>query len=171
MIKRITNMKQDEVRLIKISREALFEFIYEKFIESQDDYLNVKATDVSDFFEIGSDIQGGMVSTLPDGYEDFCKSAFWHKVCDEKKALTWAKNHGADPQPDERIKVVAHVPEIQRGDSGQAVEVWQTILGIDADGDFGPTTQAYTIAFQRKMGLTADGIVGKTTWNKGLYLD
>ena len=86
-------------------------------------------------------------------------------------ALAWAKNHGADPQPDERIKVVAHVPEIQRGDSGQAVEVWQTILGIDADGDFGPTTQAYTIAFQRKMGLTADGIVGKTTWNKGLYLE
>ena len=61
--------------------------------------------------------------------------------------------------------------KLQRGDSGQAVEVWQTILGIDADGDFGPTTQAYTIAFQRKMGLTADGIVGKTTWNKGLYLD
>lgn len=86
-------------------------------------------------------------------------------------ALAWAKSHGADPQPDERIKVVAHVPEIQRGDSGQAVEVWQTILGIDADGDFGPTTQAYTIAFQRKYGLTADGIVGKTTWNKGLYLD
>ena len=52
MIKRIKNMKQDEVRLIKISREALFEFIYEKFIESQDDYLGVKATDVSDFFEI-----------------------------------------------------------------------------------------------------------------------
>ena len=48
---------------------------------------------ISDFFEIGSDIQGGMVSTLPDGYEDFCKSAFWHKVCDEKKALTWAKNY------------------------------------------------------------------------------
>ena len=40
-------MKQDEARVIKISREALFEFIYEKFIESQDDYLNVKATDVS----------------------------------------------------------------------------------------------------------------------------
>ena len=32
MIKRIKNMKQDEVRLIKISREALFEFIYEKFM-------------------------------------------------------------------------------------------------------------------------------------------
>ena len=48
-------MKQDEARVIKISREALFEFIYEKFIESQDDYLDVKATDVSDFFEIDFD--------------------------------------------------------------------------------------------------------------------
>ena len=55
MIKRIKKMKQDEVRLIKISREALFEFIYEKFIESQDDYLDVKATDVSDFLEIDFD--------------------------------------------------------------------------------------------------------------------
>jgi hypothetical protein len=26
-------MKQDEVRVIKISREALYEFVYEKFIE------------------------------------------------------------------------------------------------------------------------------------------
>ena len=78
MIKRIKNMKQDEVRLIKISREALFEFIYEKFIESQDDYLDVKATDVSDFFEIdfesgdflfcaiNSEDEKGNFKTLPE---------------------------------------------------------------------------------------------------------
>lgn len=85
-------------------------------------------------------------------------------------ALEWAKGHGGD-DPVERIKVTAHVPEIQRGDCGQAVEVWQTILGIDADGDFGPVTQASTIAFQKRKGLAGDGIVGKSTWNKGLYLE
>jgi hypothetical protein len=34
-----------------------------------------------------------MVIAFPEGYEDFCKSAFWHKICDEKKALTWAKDY------------------------------------------------------------------------------
>lgn len=48
-------MKQDEVRVIKISQEALYEFVYEKFIESQEDYLDVESTDVSDFFEIDFD--------------------------------------------------------------------------------------------------------------------
>ncbi len=28
-------MRKDEVRVMKIAREALFEFIYEKFIEEQ----------------------------------------------------------------------------------------------------------------------------------------
>ena len=50
-------MKQDEVRVIKISREALYEFVYEKFIESQGEYLDVESTDVSDFFEIDFDFK------------------------------------------------------------------------------------------------------------------
>jgi N-acetylmuramoyl-L-alanine amidase len=33
-----------------------------------------------------------------------------------------------------------------------------------ADGDFGPRTQAAVIAAQRKLNLTADGIVGNGTW-------
>ena len=34
-------LNDDEVRVIKISKEALFEFIYEKFIDDQDLYLDV----------------------------------------------------------------------------------------------------------------------------------
>lgn len=45
-------MDKDKVRVIKISKEALFEFIYEKFIESQEDFLDVTSTEVSDFFDI-----------------------------------------------------------------------------------------------------------------------
>lgn len=41
-------MENNKVRIIKISKEALFEFIYEKFIESQDEYLDVDKTEVSD---------------------------------------------------------------------------------------------------------------------------
>lgn len=81
-------------------------------------------------------------------------------------AYEYVMNHGGG-QP-ELIKVTAHVPELQRGDSGKAVEVWQTILGVNADGDFGPVTQAATVKLQANAGITADGIVGKDTWAKGL---
>lgn len=43
-------MDKDKVRIIKIGKEALFEFIYEKFIESQEDFLDVQSTGVSVFF-------------------------------------------------------------------------------------------------------------------------
>ena len=41
------------------------------------------------------------------------------------------------------------------------------------NGKFSPSTQAAVIAFQKQYGLTPDGIVGKTTWNKivGVYRD
>jgi len=53
-----------------------------------------------------------------------------------------------------------------RGDTGPAVETWQRQLndtqqaGLTADGDFGPATETATKAFQRKVGLTDDGLVG-----------
>ena len=79
----------------------------------------------------------------------------------------WDYVHGGKA---ELIKVTAHVPEIQRGDSGQAVRVWQAIIGVDADGDFGPLTQAETCKLQSSKGLEPDGVVGKETWYKGLFL-
>ena len=46
--------KLDEncVRVIKISQKALFEFIYEKFIEKQEDYLDVDSLEVTNIFDI-----------------------------------------------------------------------------------------------------------------------
>jgi hypothetical protein len=55
-------------------------------------------------------------------------------------------------------------PTLRQGDKGEAVKVLQEILGIGADGDFGPGTKAAVIAFQKKHGLLADGIVGRGTW-------
>lgn len=45
-------MDKNKVRVIKIGKKALFEFIYEKFIENQESFLDVTSTEVSDFFEI-----------------------------------------------------------------------------------------------------------------------
>ena len=45
-------LKTGRARVIKISKETLFEFIYEKFIEEQSQLLEVEPTEVSDRFEL-----------------------------------------------------------------------------------------------------------------------
>ena len=50
-------MDKDKVRVIKISKEALFEFIYENFNANQAEFLEVEPTEVSDFFE--ADFENG----------------------------------------------------------------------------------------------------------------
>jgi hypothetical protein len=46
-----------------------------------------------------------------------------------------------------------------------AVKLIQAALKITIDGKFGPQTQRAVQAFQTKQGLTADGIVGASTWS------
>ena len=58
------------------------------------------------------------------------------------------------------------------GDEGGKVSFLQQVLNaempgsIKVDGDFGPRTEAFVKAFQRKHGLKADGVVGPKTWAK-----
>ena len=53
---------------------------------------------------------------------------------------------------------------IREGSRGAAVQEWQRVLGVTADGVFGPETKARTVDWQRKHGLADDGIVGPATW-------
>ena len=53
---------------------------------------------------------------------------------------------------------------IKRGSKGDDVVTLQKLLGITADGDFGPKTEAAVKAYQSVHGLVADGIVGAKTW-------
>ena len=55
---------------------------------------------------------------------------------------------------------------IRRGSSGRVVKALQKAIGVEADGQFGPKTEAAVVAFQRSKGLDPDGIVGPRTWAK-----
>jgi murein DD-endopeptidase MepM/ murein hydrolase activator NlpD len=55
---------------------------------------------------------------------------------------------------------------IKKGSKSGAVKYIQTKLGLNADGVFGPGTEAAVKALQKKHGLTSDGIVGPKTWAK-----
>ena len=57
----------------------------------------------------------------------------------------------------------ASTPTLRRGSKGDAVKQMQQKLGIPADGDFGPGTEAAVKKWQAANGLTADGIVGPRT--------
>ena len=53
---------------------------------------------------------------------------------------------------------------LREGVSGPEVTFWQKFLGMDdADGIFGPQTQATTAHWQTEHGLLPDGIVGLRT--------
>src|SRR5215218_8430557 len=54
--------------------------------------------------------------------------------------------------------------ELHEGDTGTRVAQLQQLLGVDADGVFGPQTAAAVRAFQGRAGLTVDGVVGQSTW-------
>jgi hypothetical protein len=55
---------------------------------------------------------------------------------------------------------------LKRGSTGASVRYLQTVLGIKADGQFGPITDNAVRAFQAANGLKVDGIVGPITWGK-----
>ncbi|MBQ7153207.1 MAG: peptidoglycan-binding protein, partial [Clostridia bacterium] len=48
---------------------------------------------------------------------------------------------------------------IRKGSKGDDVRKLQELLGITADGFFGPITKAAVVAYQSVNGLKADGIV------------
>lgn len=55
---------------------------------------------------------------------------------------------------------------MRRGSKGDGVKKLQAALGIKADGDFGPGTEAALKKWQSANGLTADGIAGPKTLAK-----
>jgi lysozyme len=61
-------------------------------------------------------------------------------------------------------------PLLKKGDRNEYIRHWQMFLNMngyacgDADGIFGPKTEAAVKAWQKNHGLVTDGIIGKKTW-------
>ena len=53
---------------------------------------------------------------------------------------------------------------LRRGSQGDLVRTLQERLGLSADGNFGPRTEAAVREFQRRLLMVPDGIVGPKTW-------
>jgi len=60
-------------------------------------------------------------------------------------------------------------PTLRKGDEDPVgrgpVHTLQALLGVGADGDFGPATDTAVRSAQQALGLTVDGIVGPATWS------
>lgn len=57
-------------------------------------------------------------------------------------------------------------PTIKRGTTGEQVKTVQKIVGVTADGVFGPKTEAAVKTYQQKLGVPQTGVWDATTRNK-----
>ncbi|MDI9636080.1 peptidoglycan-binding protein [Geitlerinema splendidum] len=77
-------------------------------------------------------------------------------------SLTWQSLYTGAP---------VNMPELRRGHYGLATSKVQEVLQIcgdyngKIDGDFGWMTEQAVKAFQKRVGLVADGVVGNRTWH------
>lgn len=72
-----------------------------------------------------------------------------------------------NPEPKE-LRTITGMPVLRKGATGTAVKIWQVIIGVEPDGQFGPITDKATRDFQEKSLIAKDGAVGPQSWNKGI---
>lgn len=56
------------------------------------------------------------------------------------------------------------LPVLRIGSHGEAVDLWQRLIGAPRTGKFDQTTKELTMAWQLRSGLKDDGVVGPKTW-------
>src|SRR5215217_1310752 len=92
---------------------------------------------------------------------DLGSAELWHNSLDRsRRRRELAQSSPANRAIDGRTLSV----ELHEGDTGTRVAQLQQLLGVDADGVFGPQTAAAVRAFQERAGLPVDGVVGAATW-------
>lgn len=107
-------LKKDCYRIIKISREALFEFLYESFIDNQEYFMDVDLKAVSTHFDI--DFENGSFIACAyrteDGEGNICglpenvdMQLLLKKLPDTTKSLYSEKSRYKDFTGEELLKI------------------------------------------------------------------
>ena len=84
----------------------------------------------------------------------------------QRYAKAMAAMGGKITAPAAAAAPAATAGSMRRGSEGDGVKKLQAKLGIAADGDFGPGTEAALKKWQAENGLTADGVAGPKTLEK-----
>lgn len=133
---------------------------------------------VSDWLNVRSEpsTSGTVIAELTNGYRVYIlgKTGVWYKIQFSLNGKQYTGYAHSD-----YITVTSNVqtcpytePDVlvRNGDSGDGVKwvqwhLWKLgyLTSSDVDGDFGPTTYAAVVKFQKAKGLDADGIVGSGT--------
>lgn len=132
---------------------------------------DVKPAEVAKYAESIGVLGIGLYETKADGHfvhvDTRTKKSFWYGQ-KQKRRDTFG---GAVEKPVETVEI--KLPVLQVGSRGDSVKALQLILNsVDgcscgkADGIFGSKTYAGIRLFQKKNGLTVDGICGAATWRK-----
>ena len=82
-----------------------------------------------------------------------------------------APKAGSAPAPSEStetyVDLAVRLPQISEGSKGKAVQIWESLIQVAVTGVFDKRLDEATKAWQKKHGLSTDGIVGPKSWREG----
>lgn len=167
-------LKQDVAKFEKYVNNPSYVPFTDKLNQNQFDAL------VSFAFNLGQGnvkklCTGRVMNQIPSAMQRYCKAAgkTLPGLQRRRKAETALYNKKVESCTGETTTTAKETEDynmntIKKGSKGNAVKVWQIIIGTTADGNFGSGTESMTKTWQKNHGLTADGIVGKNSWKTGL---
>jgi hypothetical protein len=104
------------------------------------------------------------------------KDEMHFEICRDAAAVTAVATRiwRGPPTPNPVPPTDGRYPTLRKGSKGVNVKALQSRLNRDypayskltVDGDFGSSTEAVVREFQRRAGLTVDGVVGLKTWQR-----
>lgn len=167
-------LKQDVAKFEKYINNPSYVPFTDKLNQNQFDAL------VSFAFNLGQGnvkklCTGRVMNQIPSAMQQYCKAAgkTLSGLQRRRKAEAALYNKKVESCTGATTTTVKESEDysmntIKKGSKGNAVKVWQIIIGTTADGNFGGGTESMTKTWQKNHGLTADGIVGKNSWKAGL---
>lgn len=69
-------------------------------------------------------------------------------------------------QAPKTVRLTLDLPELHPGDRGDAVKIWQAIVGVQTTGVYDDATEAAVKVWQRANGKKVDGWIGQGCWTK-----